>query len=126
MQVDYALQDHDNDRTQFNSSLRSQNARKLSKRDLDHVENVIEDTGPEGHDLNWYELVDQFGFECTARTLRNAMNSRSFFVFIAADKPWIDEALAAKRVEYARLMLSRFPTPQDWRHVRFSDEVHFG
>ena len=59
MQVDYALQDHDDDdRTQLNSSLQAQNARKLTERNLDHVELVIEDNGPEGHDLNWHELID--------------------------------------------------------------------
>ena len=58
-QVAYALKDHDDDgRTLLSSELRRENARKLTDRDLDHVENVIENNGPEGHGLNWKELID--------------------------------------------------------------------
>lgn len=127
MQVDYALQDHDdNERTHLRSSLRASNARKLTERDLDHIEFVIDENGSEGHDLKWNELIDQFGLDVSAQTLRIAMSKRSFFTFIATDKPYINEALAAKRVEFAKLMLAQYPQPEDWRHVRFSDEVHFG
>jgi hypothetical protein len=31
-----------------------------------------------------------------------------------------------KREEYSRVMLERYPEPEDWYHVRFCDECHFG
>ena len=29
-------------------------------------------------------------------------------------------------MEFARVMLKKYPKPEDWSRVRFSDEVHFG
>ena len=30
------------------------------------------------------------------------------------------------RVEYAKAMLERYPNPEDWKNVHFSDEVYLG
>ena len=34
--------------------------------------------------------------------------------------------LKERRSEYARVMLEKYPEKEDWRHIRFSDECHFG
>jgi hypothetical protein len=69
-QVDYALKDYDdNRRTQLHTELRGNNTRKLIDYDLIRVKRVIEENGPEGHDLSWYELVQQFSFNVTTQTL---------------------------------------------------------
>ena len=93
---------------------------------MDRVEQFIIENGPEGHELNWDELVDQFGFNITGQTLRIRMSERSVYTFNPVKKPWVHEKLAKLRVEWAQTMLDLYPTPKDWHHVRFSDEVHFG
>ena len=54
------------------------------------------------------------------------MASRSVYTFVAASKPYLDEKLAQLRVSWAQNMLAKYPKSKDWRHVRFSDEIHFG
>lgn len=39
---------------------------------------------------------------------------------------WVNGRLAEHRVQYAITMLQRYPEPNDWQRVRFSDEDHFG
>ena len=34
--------------------------------------------------------------------------------------------LRERRSEYARVMLERYPEPENWRQIRFSDKCHFG
>jgi hypothetical protein len=99
---------------------------KLTERDLDRVELFLDDTNFDGHALNWDELVMNFGFDISGQTLQRRMNQRNFFLFIACNKPWIPEIAAARRVAWCQLMLSKYPKSEDWHHVRFSDEVHFG
>lgn len=41
-------------------------------------------------------------------------------------KGWVNEKTRKDRLEYATVMLQRYPNPQDWYRVRISDEVHFG
>ena len=55
-QVQYALQSG-HSRTAESSELKARNHEKLTKRDLDRVELFIKDNGPEGHELDWSELV---------------------------------------------------------------------
>lgn len=124
-QVSYAL-DSELDRTGKQSELKVTNHQKLTERDLDRVELFLVENGSDGHTLTWDELASQFGFEVIGQTLRLRMAERAVGTFIAAEKPWIDPKLAAMRVQYATNMLSRYPKAEDWYHVRFSDEVHFG
>jgi hypothetical protein len=124
-QVDYALEG-DALRTSKSSKLKAKNAMKLTERDLDHVELFLESNGFEGHELSWSELIYQFGFEVHPDTLRRRMAKRLVFTFVAVTKPFLDENLAELRLQWAKDMLAKYPKPEDWRHVRFSDEIHFG
>ena len=124
-QVDTALQSKEL-RTGRSSQSKADNPRKLTERDKDHIQLTIEENGPEGHQLSWSELVDQFGFDVDARTLRSAMAPRGYFTFIPASKPYIDDEKAALRQSWAKHMLEKHPRPEDWYHIRFSDEVDFG
>ena len=45
---------------------------------------------------------------------------------LACRRSWVSPQLAITRVNFARDMLAKYPAPEDWRRVRFSDEVHFG
>lgn len=44
----------------------------------------------------------------------------------ACQRGWVSQATARERVEYARMILKKYPRPEDWDRVRFSDEAHFG
>ena len=96
-QVDYALNSEDL-RTGKHSESKQSNPRKLTERDLDRVELFLIENGPEGHELTWDDIVSQFGYEVTGKTLRLNMESRRVYTFIATEKPYVDEKLAKLRV----------------------------
>lgn len=54
------------------------------------------------------------------------MGTMGYRKCIACTKSWTAPATAERRIAYAREMLQKYPTPEHWKHVRFSDEVHFG
>lgn len=54
------------------------------------------------------------------------MGTLNYYKCIACWKGWVSQRLAKRRLEYTRLMLERYPYKKDWKHIRFSDEVHFG
>lgn len=45
---------------------------------------------------------------------------------VSCKKGRVNAKTAVKRVEWSTIMLDRYPEPEDWDRVRFSDEVHFG
>ena len=96
-QVDTALQSKEL-RTSRSSQSKAENPRKLTERNKDHVQLAIEENSPKGHQLNWLELVDQFGFDVDVRTLRSTMAPRGYFTFIAASKPYINDEKATLRL----------------------------
>jgi hypothetical protein len=51
------------------------------------------------------------------------MQDLDYHSCIACDKSWISPLMKEKRIESSH----RLPqNPEDWKDVRFSDEVHFG
>ncbi|KAL8359970.1 hypothetical protein RB598_008355 [Gaeumannomyces tritici] len=54
------------------------------------------------------------------------MQGAQFRRCLACHKSYVNPRLAERRCEYARHMLEKYPMPQDWYHVRWSDETHFG
>lgn len=124
-QVDYALKS-DTERTKKSSELKAKNHEIITERDLDEIEAWLANTDFDGHTLNWNELCVNFELNTTGQALQQRMQSRNIFSFIACDKQWVDDRTAAFRVEWCKTMKARYPNKEDWRHVRFSDEVHFG
>jgi hypothetical protein len=53
------------------------------------------------------------------------MGSMDYHNCIACSKGWISGKLAPKHKDWASVMKERYPRPQDWRRVRFSDKVHW-
>ena len=45
---------------------------------------------------------------------------------LACVKGWLKDVPMERRMEFARVKLKKYPKPEDWSRVRFSDEVHFG
>jgi hypothetical protein len=44
---------------------------------------------------------------------------------IACSKGWISGNLVPKRKKWVEIMKEKYPEPEKWRRVRFSDEVHW-
>ena len=100
----------------------------LSSEDVQAMEKLIWDHGYEARTLTWTSLLHAAGIEktCHTRTVQRAMGTLDYRKCIACPKRWVSQASAQKRVEYAQIMRKRYPKPEDWRHVRFSNEIHFG
>lgn len=45
---------------------------------------------------------------------------------VACQRGWASKDLAERRLAFAEYILKKYPNPEDWQRVRFSDEVHFG
>ena len=54
------------------------------------------------------------------------MGTMEFHKCIACKKGWVNEKTRKRLVEWASVMLAKYPEPENWNRIRFSDEVHFG
>ena len=102
--------------------------KKISEQDLRVLEAFIEENGFDSRSLRWSELPAAAGLdlEVSGETVRRALKQLDFRRCLACQKEYISPRLAERRKEYARTMLAKYPQPEDWHHVRFSDETHFG
>jgi transposase len=100
--------------------------RAITPEQLRQVERLLEDCDVEGRSMSWETLAYEAGLDVSARTLRRAMGTLDYHKCIACRRGWVSQAAAKRRVEYATVMLDKYPLKQDWYHIRFSDEVHFG
>lgn len=89
------------------------------------MERILED-GIEARGLTWEQLGNEVGLDYSGRTIQNAMGTMDYHKCIACRKGWCNDRTAQNRVKWAEVMLKRYPEPEDWYKVRFSDEVHFG
>jgi hypothetical protein len=64
--------------------------------------------------------------DVSGNIIQRVLDSLNYRRCIACIKSWVSLQTVNKRLEWAKLMLARYPTPADWKRVRFSDEVHFG
>jgi len=114
----------------FHSNFRETRGRpkKISDDDLAKLEALIASEGQDARVLQWKDLPAAAGLDLnvSSETVRRRMREISFRRCLACQKSYVPPNLAARRLEYATTMLQRYPRPEDWHHVRFSDEVHFG
>ena len=54
------------------------------------------------------------------------MGTMDYQKCIACTRGWVNKRTAGKRLDWARYMLEKYPEPNDWKCVCFSDKVHFG
>ncbi|USP80407.1 hypothetical protein yc1106_07681 [Curvularia clavata] len=71
------------------------------------------------------ELSEELDLGVCGRTLKIHLGSMDYHKCIACSKGWVSRRLAKKRKEWAQVMVQKYPKPEDWRRVRFSDEVHW-
>jgi hypothetical protein len=58
------------------------------------------------------------------KTIRGAFQDQGYHKCVACQKPWLSKRAIEERRQY--LYLRQHWTQEQWRRVRFSDEVHFG
>ncbi|EDU42948.1 HMG box protein [Pyrenophora tritici-repentis] len=97
---------------------------KLSQKDLERCDRFLQDVGWDGRVLTWPQLAEELQLDVSGNTLRSVLGSMDYHKCIACTKGWVSRKLAKKRVEHSETMLALKPTAEDWRDVRFSDEVH--
>lgn len=101
---------------------------KISAADVEKMEAVLWDPGYESMSLNWASLAAQAGVPsgCNPRTIHRAMGTLGFRLCLRCGRSSVGAKNKERRVEFARRMADARPTPQEWRAVRFSGELHFG
>jgi hypothetical protein len=102
--------------------------RKISPEILAQIERFIDDNGFDGRTVPWAGIPAAMGLDLnvSGETIRRAVKDLNLRMCIACEKRYTSPHLRERRSEYARVMLERYPQPQDWRHIRFSGECHFG
>ena len=75
--------------------------------------------------MTWEQLGYEVGLECTKEMVKNAMGFMHYRQYIAFKKELVNEKTARDCKVWAEVMKERYLRPEDWYHVRFSDEVHF-
>ncbi|KAK4464679.1 hypothetical protein QBC42DRAFT_344554 [Cladorrhinum samala] len=100
----------------------------ITKEDLAKIERFIDSNGFDGRTVGWAGLPAAAGLDidCSARTVYRAVKDINLYMYIACTKKYISPHAKERRVEYARVMLEKYLNKEDWYHVRFSDECHFG
>ena len=97
----------------------------ISPKDIREMERILEE-GVEGRAFTWKQLGFEIGLECSDRTIQRAMGTMEYHQCIACKRGWVNENTRKRRIEWASIMLAKYPEPIDWNRVRFSDEIHFG
>lgn len=90
------------------------------------MEHILETEGIAARSMTWEQLGQEVGVDVCGKTIQRTMGAKDYRKCIACQKGWVSPDTAAYRMEFARRMLDKYPTTEDWIHVRLSDEVHFG
>ncbi|KAI5805098.1 hypothetical protein EDC01DRAFT_642001 [Geopyxis carbonaria] len=101
-------------------------APKLGWKEIHAMDKIIEDWGIEARQLTWQALAYEAGIEdVSENTIRKAMGTLDYHQCIACRKGYVNPSTAKDRLQFSKVMLERYPDPDDWTNLRFSDTVHF-
>ena len=123
LEEDVSIRRHHND--PFTEEARGRKP-LISSYYIREMERILQEEGISARALTWQQLGYEVGLECSGRTIKRTLGSMNYRKCIACQKGWQSAKSAQHRVEWCKIMLQRYPTPQDWYKVRFSDEVHYG
>ncbi|KAF1815700.1 hypothetical protein P152DRAFT_383623, partial [Eremomyces bilateralis CBS 781.70] len=100
---------------------------KITDEDIQRMTDILESADcAEERAIDWDTLALEAGLDVSSRTIRRAMEKHGYFKCVACRKPYCNKQLAEMRLNRAKLWLDKYPTPDHWKYIRFSDEVHFG
>ncbi|KAL2136146.1 hypothetical protein VTI74DRAFT_5199 [Chaetomium olivicolor] len=102
--------------------------KKISDEELAVIKRFIDSNGFDGRTVPWAALLAAAGLDIdvSADTVCRSVKDLNFRMCIACEKRYTSPRLKERRAEYSRVMLERYPNKEDWWHIRFSDECHFG
>lgn len=98
----------------------------ITPKDIRQMERILEEDGFCARNLTWEQLGYEAGLDVSGRTIARWMGTMDYHKCIACRKGWCNEKTKKRRKEYAEYWLPRYPNPEDWHHIRFSDECHYG
>jgi hypothetical protein len=58
-------------------------------------------------------------------TIQRVMGRMDYPKCVACHKGWVSKNLTKRHLAFLKKMLYKYPTPDHWKRVRFSDEVYF-
>lgn len=102
---------------------------KLTSEQVREADSILKETALEieGKAYTWQQVATEVGADVSGDTMKRTLESAlNYHKCLACLKGWLDDQMMEKRVEYAEIMLRRYPLATQWKHIRFSDEVHFG
>lgn len=99
--------------------------RKLSKNQIDRMDEILQTWGLEGRSLTWNQLGAAAETSSISwRTIQRAMHERNYRKCLACTKTYVPKDLMIARKDWAWNKRNTYSL-NDWKRVRFSDEVHF-
>ncbi len=125
----YAMLDSDTNRRHHNQLDVAEHQRRkniITKDQSKEMEHILETKGLHGRALTWEQLGFEANVKASGRTVQRTMGTMDYHKCIACKKEWVDPRITNRRLEFARRMLDSCPNKNDWKHIQFSDEVHFG
>ncbi|KAK6363297.1 hypothetical protein TWF730_011363 [Orbilia blumenaviensis] len=98
----------------------------ISDKQLEIQTQIFEEEGFEARAITHQGITQDLGVEASRRTIVRSMARIQYHMCIACRVSYLTPQACRRRVEFARVMLEKYPNSEDWRRVRFSDETHFG
>ncbi len=77
------------------------------------MEPILETEGIEPRAYTWEQLGFGVGLECSGRTAQRAMGAMNYHKCIACRRGWVNDKTAKDRMNWATVMLERYPHPED-------------
>ena len=75
--------------------------------------------------MPWDDMSWTIDFEVSGKTLqRTARDTLTYSKYLSALKEYLPERLIQKREKWAWDIYTKYPKPEDWENIRFSDEVY--
>jgi hypothetical protein len=91
------------------------------------MEQILIDADVEKCSMTWEALGYEAGLEhVSVFTIQHMMSYLDYFKCVACQQGWINNQLCTEHIAYTKIMKEQYPKPANWKHVRFSDETHFG
>lgn len=101
-------------------------SRKVTLKHIRQIWRILEEDGFCSRALTWEQLGYEASLDVRGDTIQFWMGTMEYHKCIACKKGWCNGKTKKWRKEHAEYWLPRYPTPEDWRHIRFSDECHYG
>jgi hypothetical protein len=92
-------------------------------READHL---LQDYELDEKRLTWKQVAMEVSADVVGRTMHNILRAAlDYEKCLVCVKGWLVNSPMNRRMKYADVMLVKYSDQEQWKRVRFSDEVHF-